>query len=174
VNIESAPSGSRLLDNVPDNMDKLHRDVIRREQSKIETRIQQIRQNSTTVTLDNEDLKIIDIPHFRPLEGRPNESLAALQEWEGVVTALEDDVIYVDLIDITARQRSASETAEIPINEIAEEDRHRVVPGGIFRWVIGFTRKATGGLARTSLIYFRRASSAPSAPPPPFFFETKP
>lgn len=134
--------------------------------------------NSTYVTSDTheipDEIKVINLPHYKPLPERPNQSLAALQEWEGVVTAVKDDLIYANLVDITAGNTVINEVAEIPLSEISESDQSRVVPGAIFRWVIGYLRKASGVKMNSSIIYFRRTNNtmSSSARIPPLVFET--
>lgn len=102
-----------------------------------------------------------------------SHAFVALQEWEGVVTAVIDDLIYATLIDITAGDAVTDEVAEIPLSEVSHPDRSRVVPGAIFRWVIGYLRMASGTQINGSIIYFRRPSNL-SAPAkiPPLVFET--
>jgi hypothetical protein len=116
-----------------------------------------------------EPLKIVDLPKFEPLlQGHPHESFAAMQEWEGVVTKVSDGIIFADLIDVTKDSRTAEEKAEIPFEEISDSDRNRVVPGAIFRWVIGYLRKASGTKIRGSIIYFRRTTAAATSTAPAY------
>src|SRR5262249_4531593 len=102
-----------------------------------------------------------------PIEGRPNESLAALQEWEGVVVDVCDGAFRAELIDIAKGQPSPEELAEISVTEVSPDDRNRVVPGALFRWVIGYTRKASGRVERSALIYFRRTMPPRQSTPIP-------
>jgi hypothetical protein len=114
--------------------------------------------DSSTSEMPAEELKVIDLPQYKPLPGRPNQSLAALQEWEGVVTAVENDLMRASMIDITAGGGGTEDIAEIPLSEISETDRSRIMPGAVFRWVIGYLRTASGTQMNTSVIYFRRAA----------------
>jgi hypothetical protein len=146
------------------------------EMTRISYRVKRLRPDegdsrNPTQPTEGEEPKIIEIPRFRPIEGRPNESLAALQEWEGLVVSVKNGTMMAELLDITKGQSVREQMAEIPIAEVPEDERPRVVPGALFRWVIGYTRKAAGGLSRSSLIYFRRPPTrAASVIPPPMVF----
>ena len=163
-------------------VEQLTEAVLEQEQAAIATRLDRQLQISErprlppTPTMRDEELKVIDLPSFKPLPGRPQESFGALQEWEGVITDVSDKVVYASLIDITAGGKSLEETAEIPIEEISDDDRSRLVRGAIFRWVIGYLRKASGTKMRGSVIYFRRTTpheaSGGSNTPPLVFEET--
>ncbi len=60
------------------------------------------------------------------------------------------------LIDLTAGSIHEAEEADIPLDEISFEDRARMRPGSIFRWVIGYEKiVATGTRKRVSQIVFR-------------------
>ena len=128
------------------------------DRDRISQRVKQLlREREETIAAEAaQPLKIIDLPEFEPIEGRPNESLSALQEWEGVVADVGDGVFRAELVDIAKRQPSPEELAEIPVTEVSPDDRSRVVPGALFRWVIGLTRKASGRVERSARIYFRR------------------
>jgi len=103
------------------------------------------------------DVNVISLPKFRKLEGRPQEKLAALQEWEGQVTAIniDDGSFYAELVDLTSGNGGQREIAEIPLDEIDPRDRANIAEGVIFRWVIGYLRKPSGQM-RVSQFYIRR------------------
>lgn len=86
------------------------------------------------------------------VEPVPTASLHALQEWEGYVTHIGDDEFGAQLVDLTARDSVAGDDAVIPLNEISAEDRLRIEPGSIFRWVIGYERTVGGTRRRVSQI----------------------
>jgi hypothetical protein len=154
--ISSDASGGSMLSDAAETRARIHQAIAR--QDKITLRIKRLRSEVSSGDLpeDTKDLPVIQFPQFRTVEGRPTESLAALQEWEGLVTEVREGVMIVELAEIANRRAGREEHAEIPLAEVSREDQHRVVPGALFRWVIGYTRKSTGKLSRTSLIYFRR------------------
>lgn len=157
--ISNEPSGGPMLSNAAETLARIQQALTR--QDRITHRIKHLWSGKSDVSSgdlpdDKKELQIIQFPQFRPVEGRPTESLAALQEWEGLVIEVRDGVMIAELADIANTHAGREECAEIPIAEVPEEDRHRVVPGALFRWVIGYTRKSTGRLSRSSLIYFRR------------------
>ena len=47
------------------------------------------------------------------------------------------------------------EEADIPLDEISDEDSAKMRPGSIFRWVIGYERSVAGTKRRVSQIVFR-------------------
>lgn len=117
----------------------------------------------TSIT-DNKDTSITDnnivimFPTFQQLPDT-REIMAALQEWEGVVVEVEKNKFHAHLIDLTSGATLVSEIAEIPLTEISDSDREKVVPGAIFRWVIGYQRKLSGAKLNSSVIYFRRSTN---------------
>lgn len=84
----------------------------------------------------------------------PTSSLHALQEWEGYVTDIGDDEFCARLLDITAGDAVEREAAVIPLEEVSAEDRRRMEPGSIFRWVIGYERSIGGTKRPVSRIVF--------------------
>ncbi len=110
-----------------------------------------------------DDIKIIKLPAYVPRVDRPNESFAALQEWEGVVVSVDPDEFAAELYDITGDRNTAEEIGVFPRAELSQEQNAVLTKGLIFRWAIGFTRKATGRQSRTSIIYFRRNPLSPAA-----------
>jgi hypothetical protein len=117
------------------------------------------------------ELKVIELPRFEPLE-RGSDSMAAMQEWEGVVTAVEDDIVHADLIDVTAGHQHVSETAEFPLSEFDLPDRARVRRGTIFRWAIGYVRTEAGTRFGASVLRLRHATRTTAALARPLAFET--
>ena len=79
----------------------------------------------------------------------------ALQEWEGYVTEINDTKFVAYLIDITAGESYEKSEADIPIDEISEEDASKIQVGSIFRWVIGYELTVSGTKKRVSHIVFR-------------------
>ena len=93
-----------------------------------------------------------------PVPRRPPRSTTTfypLQEWEGYVTAIDKDSFTTRLVDITAGETRATETATIPLTEISNTDADKMEIGSFFRWVIGYRRDAAGTKYRVSVIVFR-------------------
>lgn len=93
-----------------------------------------------------------------PIPRRPPRSVTTfypLQEWEGYVTAIDKDSFTSRLVDITAGETRATETATIPLTEISKTDADKMEIGSFFRWVIGYRRDAAGTKHRVSVIVFR-------------------
>ena len=95
-------------------------------------------------------------PLIRLVRGHaPHRRFQVLQHWEGVVIAVEDDMIRAELIDLGDR-RQPVETVGVPIAEVPAPDRPLLSPGRVFYWSIGFEHSAGGQLRRVSEIRFRR------------------
>lgn len=99
----------------------------------------------------NGGVNILPPPPVTPI---PTSSLHALQEWEGYVTRIGEDAFDVRLLDVTAGDAVEREDAVIPLEEVSAEDRQRMEPGSIFRWVIGYQRSVGGTRQRVSQIVF--------------------
>jgi len=113
------------------------------------------RDESWDVTAKPEMGKVIELPTFRPLEFRPSEFFAAVQEWEGVVTSVGEDGFEADLWDMSSPSDEPSERAEIAYADIDPQDIGRVKVGAIFRWLIGHSRTRSGETSRKWVVYFR-------------------
>jgi hypothetical protein len=94
---------------------------------------------------------------FLPPMPRPTTQFQVLQEWEGTVVERLDSVLKVRLIDKTAPHDGClhEQTAEIPMDEIEENDWPLVMPGAVFYWSIGY-RIESGTRRRESALQFRR------------------
>jgi hypothetical protein len=77
-----------------------------------------------------------------------------LQEWEGCVDRVEGQTLFARLRNITGGVQDLSELAEIPLEEIGQDDVVRLVPGSLFRWAIGY-RRSSGVQERFSRIIVR-------------------
>lgn len=88
------------------------------------------------------------------VQSLPTPSLHALQEWEGYVTDIGDEEFEARLLDVTAGDAVEREDAVIPLDEVSAEDRRRMEPGSIFRWVIGYERSIGGTKKPVSRIVF--------------------
>lgn len=101
------------------------------------------------------NLELAEIMAFPIPHRRPAVTFHALQEWEGYVTEVNDKEFSANLIDLTAGASYEKEEADIPIDEIAEDDASKIRVGSIFRWVIGYERSETGTKKRVSHIVLR-------------------
>lgn len=94
-----------------------------------------------------------DIPYF---PSKPQQSVfSSLQKWEGVVLQVTLECIIARLVDLT-QPGASEEEAEIPLNELSEEDRDLIQPGAVFYWNIGYLDSQSGQRTRVSIIRFRR------------------
>lgn len=85
------------------------------------------------------------------------DNFISLQKWEGAVLEIKKDSFMARLIDLT--KESPYETAEIPLEEVSEDDRDLLKEGAVFYWNIGYLNKTCGQKERVSLIRFRRLPS---------------
>ena len=110
--------------------------------------------------LDREGLPVVGerkvspiawIPQIRPAE----DKFALLQQWEGVVQALNGDEFTVVLRDLT-NPNNPEEVAVLPLEEITGDDLRLLRPGAILYWSIGYRTHRTGQVDRVSTIRLRR------------------
>ena len=101
------------------------------------------------------DSRVVSLPEFKPLQFRPTEFFAAIQEWEGVIREIRDETIFADLYDVAALSDAPTQLAEISFSDIDENDRQKVKPGAIFRWLVGRSRTRAGSTSGKWVIYFR-------------------
>lgn len=87
---------------------------------------------------------------------KPASVVTATQEWEGYVLTVESDIFTARLLDITAGSPVEQEEAEIPIEDVSQDDRDLLKEGAVFRWVIGNQITRGGQKRRVSQIIFRR------------------
>ncbi len=104
---------------------------------------------------DNKNLEPGEILNFPNPRRHRTVTFHALQEWEGYVTEINDTNFTANLIDLTAGASFEKEEADIPIDELSEEDASKMLVGSIFRWVIGYERSVSGTKKRVSHIVFR-------------------
>ena len=104
-----------------------------------------------------QSINVFELPVFTPIQSRPNEFFAAVQEWEGVVTKVCKGLFFADLVDLSSNESEVSEKAEISFDDIDPADLERVCEGAIFRWSIGHSRTRGGEFSRKWRIYFRKA-----------------
>lgn len=83
-------------------------------------------------------------------------SLEPLQEWEGYVSNIAETFFTARLVDKTQGKSVEEEEADFLIGDLSDEDRQLLVPGAVFRWVIGYQRTISGTKRRVSQITFRR------------------
>jgi len=94
------------------------------------------------------------MPIVPPQHDPPTHNFRLLQKWEGFVLQVRKDAFVARLID--QNHDGPDEEAEIPLEEISEEDQALVQPGAIFYWSIGYLDSRGGQRIRASVIRFRR------------------
>jgi len=92
----------------------------------------------------------------RPIRLRRGTTFSALQEWEGYVVSISETHLVANLVNLTTGSKRADEEAEIPLEELNDQDLDNLKVGSIFRWAIGYERQAAGTKARISQIVFRQ------------------
>lgn len=80
--------------------------------------------------------------------------MVSLQKWQGYVIRVSDTSLFVRLVNLT--QKAPDEEAEIPIEEISEDDKVLIKPGAIFYWSIGYLDSYSGQRSRLSVVRFQR------------------
>jgi hypothetical protein len=96
---------------------------------------------------------LLDVPKPAPLFF--TSTFSPVQEWEGYVRAFGRDSLSADLVDMTAYGKRITQQAEIPLEELSDNDREKLRIGAVFRWAIGYQRTPRGTKMRVSNIVFR-------------------
>lgn len=79
-----------------------------------------------------------------------------IQDWEGIVESIETETFTALLRDLTANEAYPGEMADLPIEDIAPDDRGLLKPGAIFYLTVGRSIYPTGQQQRFSRMEFRR------------------
>lgn len=93
---------------------------------------------------------------FPSISHRRNH-MVSLQKWQGYVLKVTDNFLLVRLVDLS--KNGGDEEAEIPIEEISDDDKDLIRPGAIFYWSIGYLDSYSGQRSRVSVIRFQRLPS---------------
>ncbi len=101
---------------------------------------------------ENEQLCLPGI-YTKPISP-PKSDFTSLQKWEGVVVNVHDNSFEARLIDLTAN--TPEEIAEIPLEEVSEDDFSLIEEGAVFYWNIGYRKMISGQRERVTFIRFRR------------------
>jgi len=103
-----------------------------------------------------DEYNVADIfPKKIPIRQETRYSFALLQEWEGYVVSISNETFTARLMDITSNATIEDEEADFLLSDLDDNDRRKISPGSIFRWVIGYRRSPGGTKDRSSRIVFR-------------------
>ena len=97
--------------------------------------------------------QLVRRPVIEPLS--PTRSFDLLQQWEGVVEAVDETTFEVRLTDRTDAGHP-EESATFPVADVSDSDRELLRPGATFYWSIGYRVSVGGQKTRASEIWFRR------------------
>lgn len=88
----------------------------------------------------------------------PSEVLQdkVLQDWEGVVETMGDENFTARLRDLTNEENYPSEIAELPIEDISDDDQELLQVGAVFYLTVGRSIRPNGRQQRFGRIVFRR------------------
>ncbi len=125
-------------------------DVIMHLVEETESQDQLEHADETSYTDSKKDIPII---YPKPVS-RQKDVFISLQEWEGTVEEVKEGSFVAKLIDLT--NDTPDEIAEIPLEEVSEDDYPLIKTGAIFYWNIGYLNKTSGQRERTTFIRFRR------------------
>lgn len=87
----------------------------------------------------------------------PEQSEEILQDWEGVVEAIDEDdnIFTAQLRDLETRETYPSKVAELPIDDISDDDQELFRTGAVFYLTVGY-RRSDGRKERFIRTVFRR------------------
>jgi hypothetical protein len=78
-----------------------------------------------------------------------------LQQWEGVVTQVREDVFEAELRDLN-HPSSPPEFVELSLDEISAPDKPLLRNGSVFYWIIGHETRTAGQILNVSEVRFKR------------------
>jgi len=86
------------------------------------------------------------------------EHIRVVQEFEGLVESIDwqENIFYARLMDLTANHNHENYTAELPIDDIRDDDKHLLQEGAIFNIRVAYKIKPSGSKRRFTEIIFRR------------------
>jgi hypothetical protein len=115
-------------------------------------------QTNESESLGTQPTKPVDVGRtlIRLPEGSlPREQVRVLQQWECVVTDVDEASFFAELQDL-GDPSCPIEIVQIPLDEVPREDHDLLECGSVFYWSIGFETSPGGQLKRVSEIRFRR------------------
>jgi hypothetical protein len=88
----------------------------------------------------------------------PRSRLITLQEWEGLVENVDQErgSFTARLYDLRRKDSKDVEIAEFDINDVEPDGQELILPGAVFRWIIGYRDAVYGKRERVSSLVFRR------------------
>ena len=98
----------------------------------------------------------IPVPMAPPKIKKPEHVQEILQDWEGVVETVEGEIFTARLRDLTSNEPYPSETAELPIEDISDDDLELLRVGAVFYLTVGRLIWFNGRQERFGRIVFRR------------------
>ena len=90
------------------------------------------------------------------VEIAPPVSFVPLQEWEGCVISVDEQIFRATLVDVTAGDEVETEEVELAISDVDPDERRNLKPGAIFRWTIGYQMRLHRPRLKGSQIVFRQ------------------
>ena len=88
-------------------------------------------------------------------EVTPSPRQIVAHHWECTVASVSGDMFTAVLRSLRDPDDSDKD-AEIPVDEVTEDDRELLRPGAVFYWTIGYAITASGTRTRQSELKFRR------------------
>ena len=101
------------------------------------------------------------IPRFQDSPQGPNgerreTSEEVLQEWEGVVESVEKETFTASMRDLTAGEAYPGEVAELPVEDVSDDDMELLETGAVFYLTVGRSVRPNGQQERFGRMAFRR------------------
>ena len=87
---------------------------------------------------------------------RRETSEEVLQEWEGVVESVEKETFTASMRDLTAGEAYPGEVAELPVEDVSDDDMELLETGAVFYLTVGRSVRPNGQQERFGRMVFRR------------------
>lgn len=87
---------------------------------------------------------------------RKRDRFQVLKNWEGVVTAIEEDLIFASVRQTNSESERAEDEFEMDIDNVPSGDRELVRVGAVFYLTVGIRRPPGEDSQKTTRVIFRR------------------
>ena len=107
-------------------------------------------------TINEEEQSEVHIPLHIPKPRNPEYQTEVLQQWEGIVETVGNESFTSRLRDLTNKEYYPREIAELPIEDISDDDQELLQEGAVFYLTVGRSIHFSGRQQRFGHIVFRR------------------
>ncbi len=128
---------------------------------KVKKETEELHSNTSAISenFKADSVSVIVNKHMQNQKQKQNVDYSLIiQEWEGCITEVKDDVFLAQLIKKGADSANSIEL-EFDKADVPEDEQHLIVEGMVFYWINGKEIKKSGNMSYSDYIIFRRIPS---------------